>query len=208
MSETKKRSKTTRGTGAGVAAEKGGSGSGGEVVKKRPGNNKEGSIRIKAKPGEISKFIKIARVPFSLPPIDVSDEAQVAARVEAYFNFCEENDVRPGVVMLGNWLGVGRNTLMEWRRGIVRKGQKHGDIIEKAINLIDALWEQYMLEGKINVVGGIFLGKALLGYRESQEIVVKSDDSQDVSATPEELARRYVDSLPDAEAYDENGEPL
>jgi hypothetical protein len=38
--------------------------------------------------------------------------------------------------------------------------------------LLEELWEDYMLNGKINPVSGIFLGKNLWSYSDKQEMVI------------------------------------
>jgi hypothetical protein len=38
--------------------------------------------------------------------------------------------------------------------------------------MLEALWEDYMMNGKINPVSGIFLGKNNFGYQDKQEYVV------------------------------------
>lgn len=62
-------------------------------------------------------------------------------------------------------------TLMEWRNGTFRK-DTHQSIILKAYDLLEELWEDYMLNGKINPVSGIFLGKNLWSYSDRQEMVL------------------------------------
>jgi hypothetical protein len=81
-----------------------------------------------------------------------------------------------------NALGVHRDTVCNWKNGDHRAAT-HAPIIEKAYKTLEAMWESYMLNGKVNPVSGIFLGKVMFGYRDQQEIVVTPknimDDYQD-----------------------------
>jgi hypothetical protein len=108
----------------------------------------------------------------SLPKIDISDPVQVENRINEYLVLCMENDMKPTVKGFCNALGgISRNTLWNWRNGTFRKGT-HEEIIVKAYDLLEEMWENYMQNGKINPVAGIFLGKNNFGYQDKQEMVV------------------------------------
>ena len=106
-----------------------------EIVKKKRGAkwmrelSENGGDLIE--PGDNSRFVRHALASWNLPPIDISDEKQVAERIELYFNYCVENDRRPQVVGMANWLGISRDTLNSWVRGETRNST-HSDIIKKA----------------------------------------------------------------------------
>ncbi len=55
--------------------------------------------------------------------------------------------------------------------------------------------EEYMLNGKINPVTGIFLLKNSFGYADRTEIVQKPDDPLATYGTREEIRERYKDSV-------------
>ena len=146
-------------------------------------------------PGDNSRFVRHALASWNLPPIDISDEKQVADRVELYFKYCVENDRRPQVVGLANWLGINRNTLNEWKNGVTRNST-HGDIIKKAYGVMEEMWTDYMLYGKVNPPTGIFLSKNWFDYKDVADVVVTPNNPlQGMDAN--EARQRLVEAVPD-----------
>lgn len=122
-------------------------------------------------PGDNSRFLRHALATLNMPPIDISDPVQVENRIDWYFDHCANNEMKPTVTGFCNSLGITRNCLMQWKRGTYRE-DSHQAIILKAYALLEALWEDYMQNGKINPVSGIFLGKNNFGYQDKQEMVL------------------------------------
>lgn len=169
-----------------------------DVVQKKRGSNwmrelsEEGNDNIK--PGDNSRFVRHALASWNLPPIDISDEKQVAERIELYFKYCADNDRRPQVVGMCNWLGVSRDTLNKWKNEETRAGT-HSDIIKRAYGFLEEMWTDYMLYGKINPPAGIFLSKNWFNYSDTQQIVVTPNNPlQDMDAS--EARKRLVDAIP------------
>jgi hypothetical protein len=128
-------------------------------------------------PGDNSKYLRHALTTLNMPPIDISNEKQVEERVWWYFNHCAENEMKPTVKGLCNALGICRNTLRTWYNQEYR-GDTHSAIIRKAYDLLEELWEDYMLNGKINPVSGIFLGRNHWGYQDKVDVVVTPNTNQ------------------------------
>ena len=148
-------------------------------------------------PGDNSRFVRHALASWNLPPIDISDEKQVSDRIELYFKYCVENDRRPQVVGLSNWLGINRNTLNEWKNGETRS-TTHGDIIKKAYSVMEEMWTDYMLYGKVSPPAGIFLSKNWFNYKDIADVVVTPNNPmQDLDA--EQARKRLIESIPDAD---------
>jgi hypothetical protein len=57
---------------------------------------------------------------------------------------------------------------------------------------MELLWENYMQNGKINPVSGIFLGKNNFGYQDKQEMVITPNNSNDSDYNAEEIKKRYL----------------
>lgn len=142
--------------------------------------------------GDNSRFIRHALTTLNMPPIDISDPQQVSDRLDWYFNHCIENDMKPTVKGFCNSLGVARKTLMEWRNGTYREGT-HQAIIIRAYNLLEELWENYMQNGKINPVSGIFLGKNNFGYMDKQEYVVTPNTNAIQAADVDVIEAKYAE---------------
>ena len=122
-------------------------------------------------PGDNSKYLSHAMTIMSWPPIDKKDPEQVRARLRQYFELCAENDMKPTVKGFLNALKLAKTTLWEWKQGNHR-AETHQAIILEAYDMLEALWEDYMQNGKINPVSGIFLGKNNFGYQDKQEYVL------------------------------------
>lgn len=124
-----------------------------------------------AEPGDNSRFLRLALTSWNLPPIDVSDPKQVEQRIYDYFQHCADNDRKPNIVGMANWLGISRETLNTWKRGEYRS-ETHSDLIKKAVSIIEEQWVDYMLNGKVNPASGIFIGKNHLQYTDTQNVVL------------------------------------
>lgn len=148
-------------------------------------------------PGENSRFIRFALASWDLPPIDISDPEQVRERIGMYFRHCAENDRKPQIVGLCNWLGITRETLNTWKNGDVRS-TTHTDIIKKAVNFIEEMWADYMLTGKINPASGIFLAKNWYGYKDVADVVVTPNNPYQ-AASEDELKGKYLTDIPSDE---------
>ena len=141
-----------------------------KVAKKRgPGHINYGAEN--AKPGDNSRYLRYAMASWDLPPIDISDPKQVESRITEYFVHCIEKDRKPNMIGMANWLGVDRGTVRTWKNGEYR-GTTHSTIIEKAVDVLEELWVDYMQNGKVNPACGIFIGKNMFGYRDVQDVVV------------------------------------
>ena len=169
-----------------------------DIVKKRkPKNGLEIMKDFGAAPGENARFIRFALASWDLPPIDISDPEQVKERIGMYFNHCAENDRKPQIVGMCNWLGISRDTLNKWCRGETRNST-HSDIIKKACTFIEEMWADYMLSGKINPASGIFLGKNWYGYRDVADVVVTPNNPMgDVDS--ENARKRLLEAIPPEE---------
>ena len=141
-----------------------------KIVKKkrnRPDLAKFGEENVK--PGDNSRYLRYALASLDLPPIDISDPEQVKKRIYEYFQFCIENDRKPNMVGMANWIGIEPETLRTWKNGQYRSST-HSGMIKKAIMILEEMWVDYMQNGKINPASGIFLAKTMFGYRDVIDI--------------------------------------
>lgn len=148
-------------------------------------------------PGDNTNFLAHALAVRNMPPIDTSDPVQVKQRIDDYFTLCVQHDIKPSVKGFLNALRVAKSTLWEWKNGGFRAGT-HQAIICEAYDVLEALWEDYMMNGKINPVSGIFLGKNNFGYADKQEYILTPNQQQ---ITPEDIkaiSSKY-EELPEAD---------
>lgn len=141
-----------------------------------------------------------------LPEIDLEDCSQVRARIEEYFAIEAEYNNKPSVVGLALALnGMDRRRLWELvndkfgRTGgaVTRLPKEVTDTIKKAYRTLEQNWNDYMQNGKINPVSGIFLGKNHFGYQDKQEYVL-TPNQQSASDFDEQAIRERL-GLPDSE---------
>jgi hypothetical protein len=131
--------------------------------------------------GDNTKFLNHALTIMSWPLVDINDPEEVRTRIADYFQLCVANDIKPSVKGLENALRVNRSTIWEWKRGNYRAGT-HQAIIVEAYDVMEALWQDYMQNGKINPVSGIFLAKNLFAgqYSDKQELVLTPNQPTEV----------------------------
>lgn len=148
-------------------------------------------------PGDNSKYLIHALTIMDQPPIDTSDPRQVEQRIHWYFEHCANSDVKPTVNGMCNALGIHKDTIFAWKNGEHRKGT-HQEVVLRAYRVLEELWENYMLNGKINPVSGIFLGKNFWNYADKQEYVVTPNTGTPEAVDVATIEAKYAE-LPDCE---------
>jgi len=145
-----------------------------------------------SEPGDNTKYLSHALTIMHWPMIDITDPEEVRTRIGEYFQLCVNDDMKPSVKGLENALRVSRSTIWEWRQGHYRAGT-HQAIIREAYDVLEALWQDYMQNGKINPVSGIFLGKNLFSYADKQEVVVTPNQYQIQEVDMEAIEAKYAE---------------
>lgn len=172
-----------------------------DIVKKKRNRGSDWMKELTAdggdliQPGDNSRFVRHALASWNLPPIDISDPKQVSDRIELYFNYCVENDRRPQIVGLCNWLGISRQALNEWKNGDVRR-ETHGDIVKRAYGVMEEMWTDFMLYGKVSPPTGIFLSKNWFNYKDVADVVVTPNNPMQ-GLDADTARKRLIDAIPD-----------
>lgn len=165
-----------------------------EVMKKKKSSANLNFGQENILPGDNSRYLRHALATMNLPPIDISNDDQVQERIIWYFNHCAEDDMKPTVAGLSNSLGVDRKTLYDWKRGRYRNQDgKRMDMIQAAYGLLAELWEDYMMNGKVNPASGIFIGKNHFDYTDEQKVVIEPKNPLGDIDNPDEIRQRYVE---------------
>ena len=172
-----------------------------EVVKKKPrGKNIEELRTPDTEPGDNTKYLMVSLQLSNLPEIDMKDPEQVRARINEYFQIHADNDMKPTVAGLGIALGLDRRRLWEIKTDVPDRNNDlptlTRDIVKKAYKMMENLWENYMQNGKINPVSGIFLGKNNFGYQDKTEYVVTPNTHNDSDYNAEDIRARYLTDSP------------
>lgn len=163
------------------------------VKRKRPDRSE--AMSVHTEPGDNARYLSHSIAIMKLPKVDMSDPEAVKDRIFTYLEMCEANDMKPHVAGLALALGVDRRRLWEIRTGTNGKNAEVTDTIKKAVDLLDAQMSDYMQNGKINPVAGIFLMKNNFGYTDKQEVVVTPSAPLGDQSDDGKLAERYNDAI-------------
>lgn len=171
-----------------------------QIVKNRGGGKNSpviGNNGLQVEPGDNSKYLTVSMALMNLPEIDLHDVEQVNNRLTEYFKIHSDNDMKPTVAGMGLALnGMDRRRLWEIRTDVPNRNQDlpttTRDSIKKAYKLMETMWENYMQNGKINPVSGIFLGKNNFGYQDKQEHIVTPNVNNDSDYDAEAIKQRYL----------------
>lgn len=156
---------------------------------------------VQAEPDEISEMMQNALVLYNLPEIDLNDNVQVAKRVGEYFQICEDRGMKPSLSGLALSLNVDRTTLYRWANGKTEgKPQDVCNTIKRAYRILNYAIEEYMQNGKINPVSGIFLMKNNFGYKDQSEVVLTPNNPLGEATDRSTLEQKYLDALPSGDA--------
>ena len=153
------------------------------------------------KAGDNTKFLEINVALMNMPNIDMTNPSEVAQRLSDYFALYAQNDMKPTVVGMAIALnGHSR----QWLHAVVNDAPLGGrgnmpnlrpdvtNVIKKAYFLLENLWENYMQNGKVNPVAGIFLGKNNYGYRDQTEYLVQPAQKDENDYSADEIKERYI----------------
>ena len=178
-----------------------------QKMKPRGGNSPViGENGYKLEPGDNTKFTMVSLRLMQMEQIDLHSLDEVNQRLDEYFMMMGEEDVKPTVAGMAMALGMSRRTLYAIAHDAPTGGsgyltalpQEVALSIKRAYSMMELLWEQYMLHGKINPVTGIFLAKNNFGYQDKQEMVL-TPNTEGSTQSPQELERRYLEAVPDEE---------
>lgn len=185
-----------------------------QIVKKPRGHKNSpviGDNGLQLEPGDNTKYLALGRELFNLPTIDLKDPEQVQDRLNEFFAIHERYDMKPTVAGMGMALGLDRRRLYEIKTGNYHTSKGLAELptlttvsIKKAYEYMEILWENYMQNGKINPVSGIFLGKNNFGYQDKTEYVVTPNVNNDSDYNADDIKKRYLSDsqllgLPDSQ---------
>lgn len=163
-------------------------------------------------PGDNAKYLNNSMYLMNLPEIDLHDVEQVKARINEYFDYMAQSDMKPTVAGLSMALNnMSRRTLIAIVNDYATGGSGYKTalppevalVIKKAHRIMEVLWENYVQNGKINPVMGIFLGKNNYGYQDKTEHVVTPNLQADSDYDADAIRRRYLIDYDNSDKEDE-----
>lgn len=152
--------------------------------------------------GDNTKYLSVNLALMNMPNIDMTNESEVQQRLSDYFALYAQADMKPTVAGMAialnghnrQWLwAVTHNAPLGGRGNECTLPRAVTNVIKKAYLLLENLWENYMQNGKVNPVAGIFLGKNNYGYQDKTETILTPNTQQE-SYSPSDIRARYIDS--------------
>lgn len=171
---------------------------------KGAGGYKRPDSTVQAEPGDNRKYLEHNLKMWNWPPVDMKKPENVLERVTLYFQTCADDDMKPSVAGLALAFGIDRRTLWKWINGIQSDfvAAESRDALKKAYQILNAQMENYMQNGKINPVAGIFLMKNNMGYQDKQEVVLTPTQQFGEQVPAETLEKKYLEDVIGASASD------
>lgn len=149
--------------------------------------------------GDNNKYLELGMAVMLMPPIDLTDDNAVTNRLKEFFQLYAEHDSKPTISGLAAALGVGRLDLYYAvhdttnNRGYKLPLSSYSlGTVKKAYNMMEQMWEHYMLNGKINPVTGIFLAKNNYDYVDKVETVITPNVKSENDFDANDLSKRYM----------------
>ena len=165
-----------------------------QVVKRRRPDLSEKQT-VQTEPGDNRKDILHSLRLADLGKVDLTSTEEVAQRITTYFEICAEDDMKPSVAGLALALDIDRTYLWEIRAGRKGKNPEVANTLKRAMKILDLQMVDYMQNGKINPVSGIFLMKNNFGYADKQEVILTPNSPLGDTKDTKELEERYLDSV-------------
>ncbi|MBR3638427.1 MAG: hypothetical protein IKN45_10995 [Lachnospiraceae bacterium] len=106
--------------------------------------------------------------------------AEMQERIDAYFAFCAEKGLRPGIESLALSCGMDRRRFWELCNG--KKGAEMQEICQRAKQCIVAFLETSMYSGKLNPPSAIFSLKNIGGWQDSVTVETIQSDYREITA--------------------------
>lgn len=169
-----------------------------EIVRaKQKSQKKSDLMSVHANPGDNAKYINHTLTFLGWQKPDMTNPEAVKQRVIDYFKTCEEHDMKPSIESLGIAFGANRRVLWKWANGVESNfiPDESRNVLRAAYDAVNSMMADYMQNGKINPVSGIFLMKNNMGYSDQTEIVVTPNNPLGAEASAEEVQKRITEGV-------------
>ena len=167
----------------------------GKQVTKRKRPDLSEKQTVHTEPGDNRKYILHSLRLAELPKLNLTSVEEVTQRIKDYFTICADDDMKPSVAGLALAMDIDRRYLWEIIEGRKGKNPAVADTLKKAMKILDLQMVDYMQNGKINPVSGIFLMKNNFGYADKQEVVLTPNNPLGDTKDTKELEEQYIDSV-------------
>lgn len=154
--------------------------------------------QVHTNPGDNTKYLSHNLEMWKWDKPDMDSVEAVRQRIEDYFTLCAKNDMKPTVAGMALAFGVERTVLWDYstRHGHGAKlPETVTNTLKKAYLILTSQMEDYMQNGKINPVAGIFLMKNNMGYQDKQEVVLTPNNPLGDVDSNDKLEEKYIEQL-------------
>lgn len=161
-----------------------------------------------ATPEELRKFTQLALKVFSIEAPDLHNPDDVKRAIVDYFNYCDVNGIRPGNMGLYAALGMSKQDVHDAITGKTKYKVSPAalDLIQKARHAMSAYREGLALEGRINPVTYIFMGKNFDGLQDQTHIEVTAAPGPAANLSPDQIAKQIEQDIPLEAEYKETSD--
>lgn len=135
---------------------------------------------------------------YNMPKVDLHDADAVRQRIADFFAAYRRHGLRPTLAGMGLALGIDRRRLREIKTGAAVKNKtvqlmpaEVKGVIKDAYDMMEVLWESYMLSGRVNPVSGIFIAKNQFDYVDRVDYTLAPGE-EDQQRSMEDIRSRYM----------------
>lgn len=167
-----------------------------------------GDNGIDATPEELTRLTRNAKELFissTEHETDLHDPEDVKQTIIAYFERCERHGLRPGNLGLYAALGMSKQDVSDIisGRNKSKASPESIDLIKKAKQVMGQYREGLALEGRLNPVTYIFMGKNYDGLEDQTRIEVAASGGPAAQLSPAEVAKQIEKDIPIDAEYQE-----
>lgn len=149
--------------------------------------DKKGLEQSNMKSDENERFIRHSLELFANIPLNVRlcQPDEIRERCISYFEKCIEDNMKPNVAGFALAIGCTRVTLMNYISGVTPIPTENQQELIHFYSVLNSLIEDYIMNGKMHPLSGVFLSKNNFGYKDSSEVVQVDNKVENVN--PERL---------------------
>ncbi len=149
--------------------------------------DKKGLEQSNMKADENENYIRHSMELFAYLPLNMRlcQPNEIEERCLDYFQKCIEDNMKPNVAGFALAIGCTRVTLMNYISGVTAIPSENQAVLIHFYSVLNSLMEDYIMNGKMHPLSGVFLSKNNFGYKDSSEIVQVENKVENVN--PERL---------------------
>ena len=141
---------------------------------------------------------------FSGRPCAFNSVEEVNKEISDFMDLCDKTTTIPTVMGIATWLGCNRDTIYAHANN---PNSQYSDIFKRFINICHLSLENGTIDGKINPVTYIFMGKNYFNLSDSKEINLVASQSSGVNTqeTADALRKQIEEeNIPNASVVSEH----